>query len=139
MGRRDRHTLIFVRESEGQLTGSDCCGKLEGDWARQQGKPVFELQRKHLAAIQPLADAAGRTFGENLDILHVDPRNQIYLFPKLIREAVVRGKFSFRHLQALLMLYRLPAVILDGRLLFSGSLPEAEEFLAALHAHILDE
>ena len=139
MRQRSRNTLIFVRESEGQLTGSDCCGKLEGDWRQEKGRPVFVQQREILQTIGPLAEAARRRFGSHLEILHVDPRNQLFLLPRLLAEAVHRRCFSFRFLRALLMLYRLPAAILNGELLFSGRMPGQEEFLAILQSHLEEQ
>ena len=125
-------TLIFVRESEGQLTGSGCCGKLEGGWRNGKGRPVFVLQRKTLQAIFPLSQAARRHFGRRVEVLHVDPRNQLFLFPRLLMEGIRHRAFGLRFLCALLMIYRLPAVIFNGELLFSGRVPSESEFLTAL-------
>ena len=59
------HSLIFIRENEGQLTGSDCCGKLEGDWLVQnddfsewskkdRGQAWFDLLRAKAHTISKL-------------------------------------------------------------------------------------
>ncbi len=123
-------SLIFIRENEGQLTGSDCCGKLEGDWRYENGAPIFEQQRDIISDIAPLFLSVKQRYPDKFDIQQVDPRNQLFLIPKLVADIWRSRRFSLASLRSLLMLYRLPAIILDGELLFSGRVPSESEFFA---------
>lgn len=126
------HSLIFVRENEGQLTGSDCCGKLEGDWMVQDGKAIFEQQRDILSSIAPLFLDLKNKYKSEIDITQVDPRNQLFLTPKIFSDIWRTKKFSLASMRSLFMLYRLPAIIFDGELLFSGRVPSKKELFAQL-------
>lgn len=124
-----KHHVFFICESEGQLTGSDCCGKLEGDWRFDQGMSLFAEQRHLLQRLSPLDRALRDRFGPVLEIVHVDPRNVSYLFPQLLRDWFRFRSFSIARLRALLFLFRLPAIVMDGELLFSGVVPEQKTLL----------
>jgi len=126
------HSLIFIRENEGQLTGSDCCGKLEGDWLVQNGQPIFDQQRTILSGIAPLFLEVKNKFSDDIDISQVDPRNQLFLTPKILLDIWRKKKYSRASFQSLFMLYRLPAIIFDGELLFSGRIPSKHELFSRL-------
>ncbi len=126
------HSLIFIRENEGQLTGSDCCGKLEGDWLVQNGQPIFKQQRTILAGIAPLFLEVKNKFSDDIDISQVDPRNQLFLTPKIFLDIWRKKKYSRASFRSLFMFYRLPAIIFDGELLFSGRIPSKQELFSQL-------
>ena len=128
------HSLIFIRENEGQLTGSDCCGKLEGDWLVQNGEPIFEKQRDVLASIAPLFLEVKKKYEGEIDIEQVDPRNQLFLMPKIFSDIWRTKNFSWASFKSLFMLYRLPAVIFNGELLFSGRVPSKQELFLQLNS-----
>ncbi len=126
------HSLIFIRENEGQLTGSDCCGKLEGDWLVQNGQPIFKQQRTILSDIAPLFLEVKNKYSDDIDISQVDPRNQLFLTPKIFLDIWRKKKYSRASFRSLFMLYRLPAIIFDGELLFSGRIPSKQELISQL-------
>lgn len=137
--RNTRHSLIFIRESEGQLTGSNCCGKLEGDWRFENGQPVFEKQRRVLTELAPLFLAVRKAFHDRIEILQVDPRNQFFLIPKIISQIWRHKRFTAASFRGLFMIYRLPAIILDGEVLFSGRIPTESELFSILPGEIMPQ
>ena len=132
------HSLIFIRENEGQLTGSDCCGKMEGDWRVENGQPIFEEQRKVISTIAPLFLAIKDRFKDKIEISIVDPRNQLFLFPKIFRDFLCYKRFSFAVFRSLFMMYRLPAIIINGELKYSGKLPSESELIAQLDRMLVE-
>jgi len=46
-------SIILIRETDAQLTGSGCCGKLEGDNAKFSNAFVFSETRQLKAAYCP--------------------------------------------------------------------------------------
>ena len=88
------HSLIFIRENEGQLTGSDCCGKLEGDWRYDNGAPIFEDQREVISKLAPLFLTVKQRWPEQFEVQQVDPRNQLFLTPKILADIWRAKKFS---------------------------------------------
>jgi hypothetical protein len=126
------HSIIFILESEGQLTGSDCCGKLEGDWRLEQGQSIFNQQRKVITDVAPLFLVIREKYQDKFDISQVDPRNQLFLFPKIVSLILHFKHFSLASLRGLFMIYRLPAIIINGEVKYSGQLPTEAELIAHL-------
>jgi len=119
---RPQVSVILIREHAEQLTGSGCCGKLEGDNALVGGQPVFTLARQgqqqmgvlHRAIREFFPPREGR---ERVKVEVVDPRNQLYLWPRLIGD-VLRYRPGLRAgLRTALQFFALPAVIVNGRVM----------------------
>ena len=117
--------MLLVVERAEQLTGSGCCGKLEGDRAFHRGRPLFEEARSHQEAAGPLF----RLFlelGPGWRVTIVDPRNLLGLWPALWAH-VRRHRPPFpAALRSLLLAFSTPALLVDGRLVTSGGLPRRE-------------
>jgi len=122
-------SVILVRENAEQLTGSGCCGKLEGDNAAVGAAcDVFTETRRH----QVQAGLLHRTIRElfpprdghdQVDVVIVDPRNQLYLIAKLVRD-VWRYRPGWRSgLATMLQMFSLPAVIVNGRVISRRGTP----------------
>lgn len=115
-------SVILIRENAEQLTGSGCCGKLEGDHPLTERRELFRHTRAHQESFGTLHRAVREFFppldGREQVSLHVvDPRNQLYLVPKLWRD-VIRYRPGWRAgLRTALQLFSLPAVIVNGRVL----------------------
>jgi len=115
-------SVILIREHAEQLTGSGCCGKLEGDNALVGGRPVFTLARQgqeqmgvlHRAVREFFPPREGR---EQVSVEVVDPRNQLYLWPKLIGDVLRYRPGIGAGLCTALQFFSLPAVILNGRVM----------------------
>ncbi len=111
---RNRPSVILIREWAEQLTGSGCCGRLEGDFARCDGQPVFAERREVMERMGLVYRGLKEQFGDAVEIQVVDPRNAALLF------LLLRDSWTFRVGlgAALAMLFRIPkqAVVVNGRL-----------------------
>lgn len=117
--------MLIVVERASQLTGSGCCGKLEGDRAFHGGRPVFEESRRDQEAAGPLF----RLFCElgprwRTDI--IDPRNMLALWAILWRQVRRHRPSLPAAVRTLLLAFSAPALILDGRVVTSRRLPSRE-------------
>lgn len=125
------NSVILIRELEAQLTGSACCGRLEGDFVRCGAEPVFAERRAAMEAMGPLYRALRSRYDDGVEINVVDPRNALALTFLLLRD--------FRHFrvglrEALRTLARIPvqAVVVNGRLVARGAWPSPEEVFGQL-------
>jgi hypothetical protein len=106
------------------LTCSNCAGTLEGiDAFGSQQVPDYAPVRNVMNRVGELYKALRRQYGESLEIDVVDPRNQIYLIPALIKD-YVRYHPPLRVFLKTLFLSISPAsVIVNGRAIHVGELP----------------
>lgn len=79
-------SVILVREWEQQLSGSGCCGRLEGDWLDGSGARLFAERREIMERMGPVYREIKRHYGTTVEVLVIDPRNQISLIPRLLRD-----------------------------------------------------
>jgi hypothetical protein len=113
-------SVILIRESPQQMTGSGCCGRLDEDDPTVRGRDLFCETRKHRQDLGLLHRAVRRFYpSENPDervaVVTVDPRNQLYLIAKLFGD-VLRYRPGWREgLKTALQMFSLPAVVLNGR------------------------
>ena len=77
---RTRPSVILIREWEEQLSGSGCCGRVEGDFLTLQGEPVFRERRACMEAMAPLSRTLRERFGDAIELQVVDPRNPALVF-----------------------------------------------------------
>jgi hypothetical protein len=125
-------SLIFIRETAEQLTGSGCCGKVEGDAADSDTTADYSAtradQQSQAALISFIRDRFDTEGAQAPDITIVDPRNQLYLGPKLIREVFRHRPRCLSGLRTLLQCFAVPAIILNGRVIASGNAtPDPED------------
>jgi hypothetical protein len=116
------HDVLIIVERASQLTGSGCCGKLEGDRAFHGGRPVFEENRRD----QEAAGSLYRLFCElgprwRTDV--VDPRNMPALWRILWRQVRRHRPSLPAAARTLLLAFSAPALILDGRVIANRRLP----------------
>ncbi len=121
-------SVILIREHAEQLTGSGCCGKLEGDQAGVDRGAVFRHTRAdqqstgilHRAIREFFPASCGR---ETVAVMTIDPRNQLALVPKLVSD-VLRYRPGWKNaLRTTFQLFSLPAVVVNGRVLSRRSQP----------------
>lgn len=115
-------SIILIRESAEQMTGSGCCGRLEGDSSLTGGAAAYRNVRREQEAFGVLHRAVAQFYADEIrsgvvTIRTVDPRNQPYLFPKLCKDVWRHRPGWGRGLCTLLQLYALPAVIVNGRVI----------------------
>lgn len=116
-------SVILIREHAEQLTGSGCCGKLQGDQvAKGRGSALFRHTRADQESIGVLHRAIREFFPprggrESVTVTTIDPRNQLSLVPKLTAD-VLRYRPPWNDaLRTTFQLFSLPAVIVNGRVL----------------------
>ena len=131
MSMRREASVILIRESEEQLSGSGCCGRLEGDFLVCGGERVFPERRAVMEAMGPVYRTLRSRFGETVDVQVVDPRNLFSLIFLLFRDF---WEFRVGVVEALKTLGRLPvqAVVVNGRLVARGEWPDPMEVVAIL-------
>ena len=131
---RTRPSVILIREWEAQLSGSGCCGRLEGDFLARDGEPIFRERRAGMEAMAPLSRALRERFGEAIELQVLDPRNPALFF------LLLRDFWAFRVglVEALKTIGRLPiqAVVLNGKLLSRGEWPDPLEVVEILEEAI---
>jgi len=115
-------SVLLIREAAEQITGSGCCGKLDDDDPSLRGRDVFAEARKHQHDMGLLHRAIRKFFPprdgrEQVVSIVVDPRNQLYLIPKLLRD-VLRYRPGWRAgLRTVFQMFSLPAVVVNGRVI----------------------
>lgn len=126
-----QHHLILIREIDEQLSGSGCCGRVEGDlrqWVGARDRCFFPGRRALMDAFGAVYRAVKAEFGEEVRVSVVDPRNQVSLVPMIVRDAVRYRVPALTALQSVLSAGVCSAVF-DGQLLFRRELPPVERVL----------
>jgi hypothetical protein len=118
-------SILFVTERPEQLTGGDCCGRLHGD-LHLLGCPEFFVEARKrqqaLAEVERLLREAFGSWQGYFEIVWLDPQNQGYLMARLLRH-VLRYRPGFRAaLRTLTQWFRLPAILINGRVVCQGVL-----------------
>ncbi len=117
-------SVILVREWEQQMSGSGCCGRLEGDFAMCGDERVFAERRAVMEGMGPVYMMLRERFGDSVEVQIVDPRNISLLF-LLIRDF---RAFRVGLGASLRTLLRLPkqGVVVNGRLVDRSARPDLE-------------
>ena len=128
MARRPKPSVIIVREWEQQLTGSGCCGKLEGDFLGCGEDAVFRERRALMERMGPVYRAVRERFGHEVDLQIIDPRN-FGLMLMLLRDF---RAFRVGVRAALATLFALPkqGIVVNGRLVDKTERPDADRVVA---------
>lgn len=108
------HSILFIRETQEQITGSDCCGVLRGEFNRENGLPLFQDTLEKNKILNELGDYLYQKYHPGFEIKYIDPRNQMYLIPKLIKDVFIY-KPSFKDsLKTIFQFFNCPAIIVNG-------------------------
>lgn len=109
-----RPGALLVTHLSGQVTGSNCCGKLEGANCNLGVEDPFasERARHEMAA----ASARARAAQEGVDLEVVDGRNLFGLVLSYHRQVQAHGWPGLKNaLRGYLGIYPVPCVIVKGR------------------------
>ncbi|MBA2440803.1 MAG: hypothetical protein H0V53_00125 [Rubrobacter sp.] len=129
------HRIILVREWDAQVTGSGCCGRLGGEGTMLGDTDTFSSNRSEMEKMGEVYRALrAELFDEEVEITVVDPRNQVWLIPALFRDAHKRGLSAREIWRQVRGGVSYNAVVVDGKVLFSGNVPSAEDAVAAARA-----
>lgn len=123
-------SVLLIREWEAQMSGSGCCGRLEGDFLLCDGQSFAPERRAVMERMGPLYLGLRERLGNSVEIEVVDPRNVSLLF-LLLRDF---HRYGVGLAEAFRTLARIPvqAVVVNGRLVSRGEWPEVEEIVALL-------
>lgn len=111
-----RPSIILIRETDAQLTGSGCCGKLEGDNTKFSNSFVFAERREIKETMGDILQTLTKRFSNSIEISVVDPRNMLYLYPKILKD-VVRYRPSVKFaLKAIFMMITVPSIVINGEI-----------------------
>lgn len=116
------HRVLLVREWDQQLTGSGCCGRLEGGEAELSARAEFSRTRADMEAMGAVYRALRREL-PGVDVQVVDPRNLTFLLPGVLGDARRHGlswKDAWREIRRG---SGQGAIIVDGRVVSSGEIP----------------
>ncbi len=127
------HRIILVREWDAQLAASGCCGRLGGQHTELGDAETFAANRSEMEAMGEVYRALrAELFQEDVQIAVVDPRNMVWLVPALLKDARRRGLDLRESWYQLRRGVSYTAIILDGKVLFSGRIPPVEDAVAAV-------
>ncbi|MCH7673634.1 hypothetical protein IH879_01615 [candidate division KSB1 bacterium] len=120
-------SIILIRETDAQLTGSGCCGKLEGDNAKFNDSFVFAETRKIKETMGDVFQTLTKRFSDSIEISVVDPRNFLYLYPKILKDVFVFRPSLKSTLKALFMMIAVPSIIINGEIFRTSDFSNNEE------------
>ena len=118
-------SIILIREWEAQMSGSGCCGRLQGDVLNIGDRRVFPERRQAMEAMGPLYRAIRQRYGDSIDLLVVDPRNWVSLMARLVRD-FVRSRVPLGEIWRTLRGISTVTVVLNGRIVARGDWPKPE-------------
>ena len=127
------HRIILVREWDAQLAASGCCGRLGGQHTELGDVETFAANRCEMEAMGEVYRALrAELFDEDAEIAVVDPRNMVWLVPALLKDTRRRGLGLKETWDQLRRAVSYNSIIVDGKVLFSGRIPPAEDAVAAV-------
>jgi hypothetical protein len=114
-----------VRESDGG-SGCVCCSGGMGEYAKKELS--YEEIRESACECGRLHREIRERYGENeVEIIQIEPKDYIYVLPRVIKD-IIKGREPFiSSIRTLLLWYPVPAVIVNGRVVAKGKVPEARE------------
>ncbi len=131
-----RPSIIIIRETDAQLTGSGCCGKLEGDNARFNNSFVFAEARRIKETMGDVLQTLAKRFSESIQISVVDPRNFLYLYPKILKDVLVFRPPLKSTLKAVFMMIAVPSIVINGEIFRTNYFLNKEEIVQKIEALI---
>lgn len=126
----DHSSVIIVRENDSG-GGCICCSGGMGEHGKKD--PSY-------GHIRTLAEECGRLhreirerFGEDeVEIIQIEPKDYIYVMPKVLKEIFTHGRPLIPSIKTLLLWESIPAVIVNGKTVSSGRVPAIEEVVKEL-------
>lgn len=131
--RRTEHRILLVREWDGQLTGSGCCGRVGGDRCDQGHPDTFAHSRSLMQTMGAIYRALRAELPPDVaEITIVDPRNMVWLVPTILRDGRRRGLAVAELWRQLTAGVRNGAIIVDGRALFADDYARPDDAVDAV-------
>jgi hypothetical protein len=133
------HRIILVREWDAQVAASGCCGRLGGENTEFGDTETFAANRREMEAMGEVYRALrAELFDEDAEITVVDPRNMVWLVPTILKDARRRRLGPKEVWTQLMRGVSYNAIIVDGRVLFSGTIPSREDAVTAVKKELAE-
>jgi hypothetical protein len=107
------------------MSGSGCCGRLQGDPLGDGKTQAFVERRRIMEAMGPLYRGLKKRFGGEVDVAVFDPRNLVSLIPRLIGD-FFRYRVPPSDAFATLSHLSTQTVIVNGRIYARGAWPNPD-------------
>jgi hypothetical protein len=131
------HRLILVRETDAQMSGSGCCGRLGGVNTELGDEETYAHTRREMESMGEVYRALKRElFDVDAEISMVDPRNMVWLIPAIARDGRRHGRQVGETISQVRRGIAYNSVILDGKVLFHGHVPSPEKAIDAVRAEL---
>jgi hypothetical protein len=131
------HRILLVREWDMQMSGSGCCGRLGGVNHELGEESTYAHNRREMERMGEVYRALkAELFDEDVEFTVVDPRNAIWLVPAILRDGRRRGLSISEILKSVKDGVSYNSIVVDGRVLFSGHIPEPEDAVSAVKAEL---
>lgn len=130
-----KHSILIIREQGEMVTA--CCVPLDGGFVNElNGTDIFKSCQVQIQSTAELYKILSKDKDDHTEIIVVDPRNYVYILPKLIKDVI---RFRVPLLEALktIFLYRMPAVIVNGYLISSGKTNFSEQTIEQIKSHLI--
>jgi hypothetical protein len=129
--------IFLIHEQPAQVTGSDCCGKIEGKYTDFKPEPLFKKTRKSLERSEMILNKIRNEIG-SVEIHRIDSRNILGIWTMLWKyrqklHIPFWGKIKF-----FLLLFRVPCLIINGEYIELDH-PAAEKKIDELIKHLRDK
>jgi hypothetical protein len=131
MEKKTINSAIIIRDFPGQVSGGDCCGRLDLDIypGDPEEDPFLRVRKIGETCGEIHLELQRRLSPDALIVQQIDPRNQISLFFLLVKEVIRYKPPLFLALKTIFMVFSLPAVIFNGRVIATGRHFQPEEVL----------
>jgi hypothetical protein len=132
-----KHRVFLVREWDSQHTGSGCCGKIGGLGTEFCNPDDFARSREEMVRVGGVYEALYATFGDEIELTVIDPRNTAFMIPTIYRDGRRRGFGRWEALRHVARSSANGAVVVDGKVIFDGKIPPSpSEAVAAVRAEL---
>lgn len=119
-----------MRESDSG-GGCICCSGGMGEHAKKE--PSYHDIRESAGECGRLHREIRERYGEEeVEIIQIEPKDYIYVVPRLIKDILKRRGPFISSLRTLLLWYPVPAVIVNGKIVGKGTVPSREELYEEL-------
>lgn len=131
------HRVLLVREDDAQHSSSGCCGRLGGQDSLLGEAADFSRNRCVMEDMGRVYRALRAAFDRSeVDVTVVDPRNSVWLVPVIWRDARRRGMRPREAWRQVTRGVSTAAIVVDGRVLFNGGVPDPSEVVEAVRTEI---
>ena len=122
-----------MRESDSG-GGCICCSGGMGEHAGKE--PSYRDIRETAGECGRLHREIRERYGEDeVEIIQIEPKDYIYVMPRVLREILKYSQPFIPSVRTLFLLYPVPAVIVNGKTVSSGSVPRTSDIFKEIEGY----